>query len=244
MQAKEIMTKDVVSVTPDCSITDMAAKMQEFRVSGMPVLNAQGELVGIVTEGDCLRRAEIGTEVKRSRWWSFLVSPETLAEEYIRSYGRKVGDVMTADPITISEDTDLDEVIHLMEKHQIKRLPVMRAGEVVGILSRANLVQALAGFVRGSGSVRADDAAIRENVRAALKALPWAASQFISVTVRDGIVDLWGAFTGYHEDEAALIAARNVPGVKEVRNHLAWVDPVSGLVIYAPDDDVPAARAS
>ena len=244
MKAKDVMTKDVVSVTPDCSIADMAAKMQEFRVSGLPVINAEGVLVGIVTEGDCLRRAETGTEVKRSRWWSFLVSPETLAGEYIRAHGRKVGDVMTRDPITISEDTDLDEVIHLMEKHQIKRLPVMRDGAVIGIVSRANLVQALAGLVRGTGSVRPDDAEIGDNVRAELRKLPWAASQFISVTVKDGIVDLWGSFTAYQQDDAAVVAAGNVAGVKEVRSHLAWVDPTSGLVIYAPGDSLPEAQAS
>ncbi|HET6387986.1 CBS domain-containing protein [Hyphomicrobium sp.] len=211
MQAKDVMTKDVVSVTPDCSIPDMAAKMQEYRVSGLPVINSKGELVGIVTEGDCLRRAETGTQVKRSRWWSFLVSPETLAEEYIRSHGRTVGDVMTHDPITITEDTDLDEVIHLMEKHQIKRLPVVRDGAVVGILSRANLVQALAGLVRGGASLRPDDLALRENVRQAVSDLPWAASQFISVTVKDGIVDLWGAFTPISRMRPPWLPQRTCP---------------------------------
>ncbi|WP_045836328.1 CBS domain-containing protein [Hyphomicrobium sp. 99] len=244
MKARDIMIRDVVSVTPDCSIAEMAQKMQQFRVSGLPVINAEGELVGVVTEGDCLRRAETGTQVKRSGWRSFLASPETLAGEYIRSHGRKVSDVMTRDLITIGEDTDLDEVIHLMEKHQIKRLPVVRDGSVIGIVSRANLVQALAGLVRGSGSVHPDDVEIREKVLAELGKLPWTAREFISATVKDGIVDLWGSFTAFRQDQAAVIAAGNVPGVKEVRNHLAWVDPVSGLVIYSPDDSLPAEQVS
>ncbi|MBS0269658.1 MAG: CBS domain-containing protein [Proteobacteria bacterium] len=236
MKARDIMTKNVVSVTPDCSIADMAATMQKFRVSGLPVINAGGALVGVVTEGDCLRRTETGTETKRSGWRSFLASPETLAGEYVRSHGRKVSDVMTRDLITIGEDTDIDEIVHLMEKHQIKRLPVVRDGAVTGIVSRANLVQALASLARGAGPVREDDAVICEKVRAELGKLPWMATEFISPTVKDGIVDLWGSFTAYQQDEAAVVAAENVPGVKEVRNHLAWVDPVSGLVVYSPDD--------
>ncbi|SFV34186.1 CBS domain-containing protein [Hyphomicrobium facile] len=236
MKARDIMTKNVVSVTPECSIVDMAATMQKFRVSGLPVINAGGALVGLVTEGDCLRRAETGTEAKRSGWRSFLAAPATLAGEYIRSHGRKVADVMTPDPITIGEDTDLDEIIHLMEKHQIKRLPVVTDDAVVGIVSRANIVQALAGLARGSGPVREDDTAIRDQVRAELRKLPWMAIEFITPTVKDGIVDLWGSFTAYQQDRAAVVAAENVPGVKEVRNHLAWVDPVSGLVVYSPDD--------
>ncbi|WP_045835368.1 CBS domain-containing protein [Hyphomicrobium sp. 99] len=236
MKARDIMTKNVVSITPDSSIMEMAETMQKFRVSGLPVINASGQLVGLVTEGDCLRRAETGTETKRSGWRSFLAAPATLAGEYIHSHGRKVADVMTRDPITINEDTDIDEIVHLMEKHQIKRLPVVTDGAVVGIVSRANVVQALASFVRGMSAVRADDAIIRENVRTELRKLPWMAIEFITPTVKDGIVDLWGSFTAYQQDEAAVVAAENVPGVKEVRNHLAWVDPISGLVIYSPDD--------
>jgi len=236
MKARDIMTKNVVSVTPDCSIADMATMMQKFRVSGLPVINAGGELVGLVTEGDCLRRAETGTETKRSGWRSFLAAPATLAEEYVRSHGRKVADVMTRDLLTIGEDTDIEEIVHLMEKHQIKRLPVVRDGAVIGIVSRANIVQALASLARGAGPVREDDAIIRENVRAELGKLPWMANEFIDPTVKDGIVDLWGSFTAYEQDQAAVVAAENVPGVKEVRSHLAWIDPISGMVVYSPDE--------
>lgn len=236
MKARDIMTKNVVSITPDRSIAEMAETMQKFRVSGLPVIDARGRLVGLVTEGDCLRRAETGTASTRAGWRWFLASTETLAGEYIRSHGRKVADVMTRDLITIGEDTDLDEIVHLMEKHKIKRLPVVRDGAVIGIVSRANLVQALASLTRGGSSVLEDDVVIRENVRAELGKLPWMSIEFVTPTVKDGVVDLWGSFTAYRQDEAAVVAAENVPGVKEVRNHLAWVDPVSGLVVYSPDD--------
>jgi CBS domain-containing protein len=247
MKARDVMTRNVVSITPDSSIADMAKRMQQHRISGLPVINAGGALVGMVTEGDCLRRMETGTEKKRSGWRSFLTSPETLAVEYIRTHGRKVADVMTPDPITIGEDTNLDEVIHLMEKHQIKRLPVMKDGAVIGIVSRANLIQALAGLVRsGVASVAENDEVLRQKVCAELNKLPWMANEFVTVTVKDGVVDLWGSFTAYRQDEAAIVAAENVPGVKEVKNHLAWVDPLSGLVVYAADEQPPCnpARAS
>ena len=247
MKARDVMTRGVVSVTPDCTIKELAKRMQQYRISGLPVINAGGALVGMVTEADCQRRVETGTEKKRSVWRSFLASSETLADEYIHSHGRKVGEVMTTNPIIVGEETELDEIIHLMEKHQIKRVPVVKGREVVGIVSRANLVQALAGLLRGSAPVSEDDVSIRDNVRQELDKLPWAASEFVTVTVKDGIVDLWGSFTAYRQDTAAVVAAENVPGVKEVKNHLAWVDPLSGLVVYSPDEKqswTPTQRAS
>src|SRR4051812_37962569 len=139
MKASDVMTRRVISVTPDRTVSQLAQLMQEHRISGMPVINAGGALVGMVSEGDCLRRIETGTEKKRSGWRAFLASPETLANEYVRSHGRKVSEIMTHDPITVGEDTDLEEVIHLMETRQIKRVPVVKGGAVVGIISRANL---------------------------------------------------------------------------------------------------------
>jgi CBS domain-containing protein len=237
MKARDVMSKAVVSVTPDCSIEDMAKKMEEYRISGLPVVDTAGKLVGVVTEGDCLRRAELGTERKRSMWRTFMATQGTLAEEYIRSHARKVADVMTRDPITVGEDTPLEDIIHLMEKHRIKRLPVLKDGELVGIVSRANLVQAMAGLLRAGAPVHKSDTAIRDSVRLELDKLPWPAKEFVSVTVKDGVVDLWGTFTAFRQDEAATVAAQNVAGVKEVRSHLAWVDPMSGLVVYSPDEE-------
>lgn len=236
MKARDVMSKAVVSVTPDCSIEDMAKKMEEYRISGLPVIDASGALVGMITEGDCLRRIELGTARKGSMWRTFFATQGTLAEEYIQSHARKVAEVMTRDPITVEENTSLEEVIHLMEKHRIKRVPVVRDAAVVGIVSRANMVQALAGLLRPGAPVHEGDVAISNAVRAELDKLPWAAREFVSVTVKDGVVDLWGTFTAFRQDEAAVVAAENVPGVKEVRSHLAWVDPMSGLVVYSPDE--------
>ena len=138
MKAGEVMTRNVVSIGTDASVADMVKLMFDNRISGLPVVDDQGGLVGIVTEGDCLRRAEIGTERKRPRWLELLIGPGRLADEYIHTHSRKVAEVMTQSPITITEDTSLEEVVHLMESRRIKRLPVVRNGKVVGIVSRAN----------------------------------------------------------------------------------------------------------
>ncbi|MBS0251737.1 MAG: CBS domain-containing protein [Proteobacteria bacterium] len=242
MKASDVMTTKVISIHPDATLSEMIKQMLDHRISGLPVVADNGTLVGVVTEGDCLRRAETGTQVKRSFWRDFLTGSETLADEYIRTHGRKVSEVMTRDPISVSPDTDLSEVIHIMEKNRIKRVPVVKDGRVVGILSRANLLQALSGLVRNT-SVTDSDADIRKGVIAALGTLPWAANEFLNVTVKDGVVDLWGCYTAYRQDEAAVVATENVPGVKQVRNHLSWVDPMSGTVVYSPDEKASLAGA-
>lgn len=242
MKASDVMTTKVIFIRPDATLSEMIKLMLDHRISGLPVVSEDGKLVGVVTEGDCLRRAETGTEVKRSFWRDLLTGSETLANEYIRTHGRKVSEVMTGDPISVSPDMELSEVIHIMEKNRIKRVPVVKDGTVVGILSRANLLQTLSGLVRNT-SVDDSDTDIRKNVITALGTLPWAANEFLNVTVKDGVVDLWGCYTAYRQDEAAVVATENVPGVKQVRNHLSWVDPMSGTVVYSPDEKASLARA-
>ncbi len=235
MKAGDVMTRKVVSIGLDASIAEMANLMLENRISGLPVVNDRGDLVGIVTEGDCLRRAETGTQRKRSRWLEFLVGTERLADEYIRTHGRKVAEIMTPSPMTIIEDTPLDEVVHLMETRRIKRLPVMRDRKIVGIVSRANLLHALASAAGGVPSVSPSDTTIRDQLMAELAKQPWA-PQF-TATVRDGVVDLWGVVLAGHQREAAIVAAENIAGVKAVRSHFPWVDPISGLIVDDPDGD-------
>src|SRR5262249_6910187 len=144
MRAHQIMTRSVVTVTPDTSILDAANVMLQRHVSGLPVVDATGKLVGIVSEGDFIRRGEIGTGRKRARWLRFILGPGQSASDFVREQGRKVSDVMTKSPLTINEDTSLAEIVELMEKNNVKRLPVTRGDKVVGIVSRANLLQAVA----------------------------------------------------------------------------------------------------
>jgi CBS domain-containing protein len=237
MNACDIMTKEVVSVSPDTSVADLARLMVEKRISGVPVLDRYDNLVGIVTEGDCLRRAEIGTERRRPRWLEFLTGSGKLAEEYIHSHGRKVSEVMTYNPVSVDEETPLPEIVHLMETRHIKRVPVVRNGNVVGIVSRANLLHALASAADKSEPASLDDREIREKVCAAIAKLQWLAKESVNVVVKDGSVDLWGTYMTGRQDEAIIVAVENVPGVKAVRSHLCWIDPMSGLVIFNPDEE-------
>jgi hypothetical protein len=194
--------------------------------------------------GDFLRRAEAGTERKRPRWLEFITGPGRLADEYVHSHGRKVAEVMTPDPITVTEDTPVDEIVRLMEERRIKRLPVVRAGKTVGIVSRANLLHALAAVGREAAPPEKDDQAIRARILADLAKQPWAPRDLIDVTVRNGVVELWGVVTADHQREAAAVVAENVPGVKKVANHISWIEPTSGMVIYqSPDDEAGKSAA-
>lgn len=244
MKAKDVMTSPVVSVAPDSSILEAVRVMLQRHISGLPVIDKDGRLVGIVTEGDFLRRAETGTQRRRPRWLEYLIGPGRLADEYTRSHGRKVLDIMTPEPLTVSEDTPLEEIVGTMEKRQIKRVPVMRGEEVVGIVSRANLVHALAGVAREVKPGAASDEAIRSRIMTELAGQTWAPTALINVIVRDGVVDLWGTITDERERQAIIVAAENAPGVKQVKDHLAWVDTMSGMLLYHSNEEGDQAKAS
>src|SRR5581483_8920053 len=190
MKAKDIMTTNVVTVAPDATILEAIRIMLQRKISGLPVVDKTGKVVGMVTEGDFLRRAETGTEKRRPRWLEFLLGTGRLATDYERSHGRKVEEIMTLDPVTASEDTPLDEIVKLMEKRQIKRVPIMRDQKLVGIISRANLLHALAAAATDVKPPAASDAEIREKIMAELKKEVWAPVALIDVTVRNGVVDL------------------------------------------------------
>ena len=244
MKAKDAMTFPVISVEPDTSIWEAVRIMLQRRISGLPVIDKQGRLVGIVSEGDFLRRAETGTQRRRSHWLEFLIGPARLAEEYTRSHGQKIQDIMTSDPLTVTEDTPLDEAVRLMEKRRIKRLPVVRGDEVVGIVTRANLVHALAGVARELMPTTASDETIRARLLADLANEPWAPVGLIDPTVRNGVVELWGAITEERQRQALIAAAENVPGVKAVRDYLGWIDVTSGVLLYQPNEEPAQAKAS
>jgi len=231
MQVKDIMTRNVVSVAADEPIVNAARLMLQNRISGLPVVDKDGELVGIVTEGDFLRRSELGTQRSRPRWLEFIIGPGKLADEFVHSSGRKVEEVMTPDPCIAAENDSLEKVVQLMERKHIKRLPVVRDGRMVGIVSRANLMHALAGLAREVQPQPGPDWSIRNQILAALGQQHWAPS--INVIVRKGVVELWGAITDERERQALVVLAENIPGVKEVRDHLIWVEPMSGVAFPA-----------
>jgi CBS domain-containing protein len=236
MKAYEVMTSRVVSVKADASIMTAIRLMLQNHISGLPVIGSEGELVGIVTEGDFLRRGEIGTQRRRPRWLEFLIGPGRWADEYVHARGCKVAEVMTPEVITITDDTPLDEAVTLMERHRIKRLPVVRNLRVVGIVSRANIMHALVSLaVEVKSPAATTDASIRANILAECDKQPW--RPLLNVVVRDHVVHLWGTLTDERERRALVVLAENVPGVQAVHDHMVWVEPTSGLAIESMEDE-------
>ena len=235
MKTADVITRKVISVGAEASVLEAIRLMLQNKISGLPVVDGAGLLVGIVTEGDFLRRAETGTQRKRPRWLEFLTGPGRLAGEYVRTHGRKVSEIMTPDPVTAAEDTPLDEVVRFMEQHRIKRLPVVRGRAVVGIISRANLLHALASVVRELPASAQSDTEIRERILAELAKEPWAPRHFIDPVVRNGTVELWGTIFDDRERQGAKVVAENIAGVKAVKDHLVWVEPMSGMAFEGRD---------
>ena len=235
MRAHQIMTRKVITVGPDCSIADAANLMLRNHVSGLPVLDKVGDLIGIVSEGDFLRRSEIGTQRKRPSWLQFLTSTGRLADEFVDERGRKIGDVMTRDPVTVSDDTPLDEMVALMESKGVKRLPVMRSGKMVGIVTRANLLQAVASMAKEIPDPTSDDDHIRSRLLKIYDATDWRPIG-LQVAVRNGIVHLYGLIGDDRARRAAVVAAENIAGVKEVHDHICLVDTWSGYYVESPED--------
>ena len=218
MKARDIMVSPVITVKPSSSVREVAKLFLERRISAVPVVDDQGKLVGIVSEGDLMHRAEAGTERKRSWWLEGLTGDETLAVEYIKAHARKVADVMTHSVITASPDTSLHEIANLLESHSIKRVPIVKDGQIVGIVSRANLIQAVASD-RKEPEIPVSDEAIREKILANLKAEPWAHTGLVNVIVKGGVVDLFGITGSDAERKAIHVAAETVPGVCAVHDN-------------------------
>src|SRR5258705_1081536 len=236
MRAHQIMTRPVVTVSSEPSVVEAVNTMLARHVSGLPVVGAAGKLVGIISEGDFLRRSEIGTQRKRGQFLRFILGAGQAASDFVHEHGRKVAEIMTREPLTISEDTTLEDIVELMEKKHVKRLPVMRGDQVVGIVSRANLLQAVATLTRQIPDPTADDDHIRNRVIDALSKNDWCPFG-LSVIVRDCIVHLSGVITEERSRQAAIVGAENVAGVRKVRDHLCWVDPMTGMYFMAPEDD-------
>ena len=230
MRANDVMVYPVITVGPDASIAETAEVLLANRISGVPVLE-NDEVIGIVSEGDLLRRAEIGTERRRSWWLELLTRSDTIAADYVKSHGRKVRDIMTRTPVTVTEDTPLAEIADLMEGRNIKRLPVTRRGKLVGIVTRANLLQAFATMRQQTiPDAKADDRTVRMRVLQTIDEAHLPRPFGLNVTVKDGNVNLWGV-VGTHEVKTALRVATEVTsGVASVTDNLIVQPPVSSAI--------------
>jgi len=238
MNASDVMTQSVVSIRPEASVLQAARLMLEYKVSGLPVVDTGGVLVGVVTEGDFLRRAEIGgAERRRSRWIEFFTAPGQLAEEYIQASGRRVQDVMSPQVCVATEGTSLREIAQLMESRGVKRLPVMRGRDIVGIVTRADLMRAIVSLAEDTEAPAIDDAEIRRRLEAELKKQPWAVpASMISFTVQDRVVEFAGVVRDERQRQALRVAAEAISGVKSVGDRALRVEPVIGLFALPNED--------
>jgi len=219
MKARDVMVSPVITVKPDASVREVAQTLLERRISAVPVVDDRGKLVGIISEGDLLHRAEADTQRQRPWWLLVMTSDEALAADYVKEHSRKVADVMTKNVITANPDTPLHEIARTLERHAIKRVPIVQDGQVVGIVSRANLIQAVASD-RKKPEASPSDKAIREQLLAHLQSQRWADTGLVNATVTDGVVDLWGISNSEVEQKAIRIAAESIPGVVAVNDHL------------------------
>jgi CBS domain-containing protein len=234
MKASDVMTRNVLSVTPGATVAEAVELMLERGISGLFVVDAAGVLVGVVTEGDLLRRDELGTERRKSWWLRLIASPGRQAADFTRTHGRKVADVMTHDVVSVDADDPLESIVALMEGHRIKRVPVLQGDRVVGVVSRADLLRALSVVARGREGSAPDDSTIRDRILDTLAKEPWAPRTTLNVTVIGGVVDLWGTIGNDQERRAICVIAENTPGVITVIDHLVFVEAYTGTVIEAP----------
>ena len=231
MIASDVMTRNVISISPEATVSDAVQMMLERGISGLLVVDASGMLVGVVTEGDLLRRDELGTQRHRSWWLRLIASPGRQAADFTRTHGRKVGDVMTHDVLSIEADASLTDIVALMEQHRIKRVPVVADEHVVGVVSRADLLRALSVAARDNSRPAADDRTIRDHILKTLAHESWAPKTTLNVTAMNGVVDLWGTISNDQERRAIGIIAENAPGVTKVIDHLVFVEAYTGTVI-------------
>ena len=232
MKTSEIMTSAVITVTPATPIAEAARLMLQHRISGLPVVDGK-EVVGMITEGDLLRRAETGSAAHRPMWLELLLGPGRLADEYTHAHARRVGEAMTGDVVSVGPQADVAEIVQLMSKRRIKRVPVIDNGQLVGIVSRANLVRALVKALVKKPARPVGDDAIWKGILDAIAAEPWGPRFATDIKVKGGFVDIYGTITDERERTALHVLAENVPGVKGVRDHLVWVEPISGMVVAA-----------
>jgi len=231
MKAIDVMVSPVITVTRDMSVAETADILLKNGISAVPVVDATRAPIGIVSESDLMRRAEAGTQRRRSWWLEMLTSSGTIAADFVKSHATMVGDVMTKWPLTVSEETPLAEIADLLESRRIKRVPVVRDGKVVGIISRANLLQAFAAMRRqASSEPAADDRTIRLRVLRTIDEAHLSRPYAMNVTVKDGNVDLWGVVATPEEKTALRVAAEVTRGVASVTNNIHVQAPVtSGL---------------
>jgi CBS domain-containing protein len=229
------MTYGALGVPETATLAEAIDTLLRSRVSALLVFDADNALAGVLSEGDLLRRAELGTDRKRARWLEFLLSGGRQAETYAHTHGRKVGEIMTAKVVTIAEDSELSQAVDLMLRHNVKRLPVLRGDAVVGVISRSDLLKGLLASLPKAGGVN-PDAEIKASIHAELDKLGWAPKASLRVEVENGVVTFEGAIADERMRSGLKVIAENTPGVTDVRDHMCWIEPNSGCYLPSEED--------
>jgi CBS domain-containing protein len=234
MNAADLMTRKLYTVPPGTGLLPAIRLMLQNRFSGLPVTDEQGRILGMVTEGDLLRRSELGTERNRPGWLQFLRGPGRQADDYTRENARKVDEIMTSNLVCAEESTPAEKLVELMESNHVKRIPIVRDGVLVGIVSRSDLLRHLAACLEKEVEGPTDDATIRATLEETLHKLHWVPLAGLKATVADGTVELEGVLDDDRQRWALVVAAENVPGVKGVVDKLVVVEPETGMIIPTP----------
>ncbi len=236
MKISDVMTIDPVVVSAGASVFEAMRLMLERRVSGLPVTDAHGKLVGIVSEGDFLRRGELGTEKRRPRWIELLSSPGKLADEYTGAHALGIGEIMTKDLHTVTPGMALADAVQMMEKYRIKRLPVIKGDRLVGIVSRADLMRAFLTRASQAANAPTSDTALRERIAADIDRQAWGPSALVHVSVDGGMATMNGVLVDDRVRDALRVLVENIVGVGRVRDRLSTIEPLTGAVVRTGDD--------
>ncbi|MFZ1103628.1 MAG: CBS domain-containing protein [Hyphomicrobiaceae bacterium] len=220
MQARDVMTKDLVTVGPDTTVGDIAALLVSHRIGAVPVVSGDRKLIGIVSQTDLVHRSETGTEKRRKWWLEAFADPDVKAREYVKSHGHKAQEVMTRVIVSVSEGASLAEVADVLDTHRIRQVPVVSDGRLAGMISRADLVRALAEVSITAPAARSDSGALQKAIWDQIKAQSWLKTAFVNLSVKDGVVDLWGAVDSDDQRRALAVLVKGVPGVVKVEDNV------------------------
>ncbi len=219
MKVADIMVRDVVSVRPEASVREVASLMLERRISGVPVVDGERRVLGIVSEGDLIRRPEIGTYTSPTGWLTVFLSQDESARDFVKTHGLLASEVMSRPAICVAPDTPLADIVQLFDRHRIKRLPVVEQAKLAGLVTRADLLRALVAR-QAIPPIASGDQEIRDRIEAILRSEAWAPSAYVNVQVSEGVVQLWGMVNSVAQRDALVLAVRATPGVREVHQHI------------------------
>jgi CBS domain-containing protein len=228
MEAQEVMTRDVVTVGPDATVGEIAALLVRHRISAVPVVSGDQQLIGIVSQTDLAHRSETGTEKRRKWWLEVFADPDVKAREYVKSHGLRARDIMTRFVVSVPQNESLGEVADVLDSHRIRQVPVVSKGRIVGMISRADIVRKLAETKAAASDARLDNGALQKAIWDQIKAQPWLRSALVNLSVQDGVVELWGAVDSSEQRQALRVLVEGVNGVRRVEDHVSLLPTVVG----------------